>query len=138
MPLTDAFAEKALRWLLVVNAAASLAAAVVLATAPGAIPAAVGVALERSQYLIAYLLAAAELSISTVCVLALRSKAATAIGQAVRVLIVFHAASGLAGLAAMARGASPSIAWNVAVRLAMIAALAWFAGKSRAASAGEQ
>lgn len=130
MPLVDAFAATMLRSLLVVNAVASFAAAVVLATMPGAIPATVGITLEHSQHLIAYLLASGELSISALCVIALRSKLAVTFGQAACVLIVFHGGSALAGAAAMAEEASPLIGWNVAVRVAMVAALAWSVRKS--------
>lgn len=37
--------------------------------------------------------------------------------------MVFHLASGVAGLAAVAEQASPLILWNAALRAAMIAAL---------------
>lgn len=130
MPNAEAFAATMLRWLVVANAVASVAAAVVLAIAPGVIPSAVGIPLERSQHLIAYLLAAAELSVSALCLLALRSELPATVGQAACVLIVFHAGSGLAGVAAIAEGASPLIGWNVAARVAIVAALAWAARKS--------
>lgn len=127
MPVSDDVAATMLRWLIALNAVASAAAAVVLAIAPNAIPATVGVTLEHSQHLIGYLLAAAELSIGALCVFALRSKLAATVGQAAWVLIVFHLGSGLAGVAAMAEGASALIGWNVAARAAMVVALAWSA-----------
>jgi hypothetical protein len=136
MPFADALAATILRWLLVVNAVASIAAALVLAIEPGAIPAAVGVTLEHSQHLMAYLLVAAELSISALCVLALLSKLAATVGQAACVLIVFHVGSAVAGAAAMAEGASPLIGWNVVLRVAMAAALAWSAKRSSGTATG--
>jgi hypothetical protein len=130
MPFADASAAQMLRWLLVVNAVASVAAAVVLAITPGAIPAAVGVTLEHSQHLMAYLLAAAELSISALCVIALHSNLGVTVGQVACVLIVFQVGSAFAGAAALAEGASPLIGWNVAARIVIVAALVWCTRKS--------
>jgi low temperature requirement protein LtrA len=118
---------RVLHGLLVLNGAASLAAAATLALFPTAIPGAVGISVNSSQNFILHLLAAAELSIGVLCLLAWRSNDRNAIRQAVTVLVVLHVTSGLAGIAAVVEQADPLILWNVAVRLAMVAALGWSA-----------
>jgi hypothetical protein len=55
---------KGLRALLMVHGVITLAAGIVLSIAPGLIPSAVGIHLERSAYLVAYLLAGAEFGVS--------------------------------------------------------------------------
>lgn len=121
----DRSAPRLLRLLLAINAAATFAAAIVLAIKPAAIPGAVGISLSPDQNFIAYLLAASELAIGILCFLALRSRSREAILQAVIILIVLHLASGVAGLASAS--AHPLILWNVAVRIAMVLALGWSA-----------
>jgi hypothetical protein len=116
---------RALRILLAINAAATIAAAGVLALAPAAIPNAVGIAFDRSQNLIAYLLAASELAIGALCLLALRSTNMAAIRLAARVLIVLHAGSAVAVIAAVADQTSPLVLWNAAIRIVMVVALVW-------------
>jgi hypothetical protein len=110
--------------LFAINAVAAAAAALVLALAPGAIPAVAGIAIDRSQNLLPYLLAASELAIAALAALAIRSRNAEVEGIAVVVLIIFHAGSGVAGVAAVTQGAEDVVALNVVVRVLMIAALA--------------
>jgi hypothetical protein len=83
----------------------------------------VGIDLPPSQNLLAYLLAASELAIGSLCLLALRSRNPAILRLTAGVLIIFHLASGVAGLAAVVEQASPLILWNAALRAAMIAAL---------------
>lgn len=66
-------ASRVLRILLWINGAATIAAAIVLALAPATIPQMVGIDLPASQNLLAYLLAASELAVGSLCLLALRS-----------------------------------------------------------------
>jgi hypothetical protein len=131
-------AERVLRFLLAINAVATLLAAGVLALAPAAIPNAVGIDFYPSQSLVAYRLAAAEVAMAALCLSALKSGQRPTVEQAVAVLIVFHASSAVAGLVAVARGASPLIVWNVGFRAAMIAALASAAYTTNAPARGEE
>jgi hypothetical protein len=117
-------ARRALVALYAINAVAAAAAAIVLAVAPGAIPSLAGIAIDPSQNLIPWLLAAAELAIATLAALAMRSKSTEVQRMAVGVLIVFHAGSAVAGIAAVTQGAGAVIGLNVVVRIVMIAALA--------------
>jgi hypothetical protein len=110
--------------LFAVNAVAAAAAAIVLALAPGVIPAVAGIAIDRSQNLLPYLLAAAELAIAALAALAIRSRNPEVESIAVVVLIIFHTGSAVAGVAAVTQGAGVVVALNVVVRALMIAALA--------------
>ena len=114
-------ARPALVTLYAINAVAAAAAAIVLAVAPGAIPSLAGIAIDPSQNLIPWLLAAAELALAA---LAMRSPSTEVQRMAVGVLVVFHAGSAVAGTAAVTQGAGAVVGLNVAVRVAMIVALA--------------
>lgn len=109
--------------ILALNAAAAAAAAIVLAVAPGVIPSIAGIAIDRSQNLMPYLLAAAELAIAALAALAIRSCSTDVKRMAVAVLIIFHAGSAVAGIAAVTQGAGLVVTLNVVVRVIMIAAL---------------
>ncbi len=117
-------ARRALVALYAINAVAAAAAAIVLAVAPGEIPSLAGIAIDPSQNLIPWLLAAAELAIATLAALAMRSPSTEVQRMAVGVLIVFHAGSAVAGIAAVTHGAGAVVGLNVAVRVVMVAALA--------------
>jgi hypothetical protein len=116
-------ARRGLTVLFAINAVGAGAAAVVLAFAPGAIPSIAGIAIDPSQNLLPYLLAAAELALASLAALAIRSPSAEVKRISVGVLVVFHAASAVAGLAAVTEGAGIVVVMNVAVRAVMIAAL---------------
>lgn len=117
-------ARRGLTVLFAINAVGAGAAAVVLAFAPGAIPSIAGIAIDPSQNLLPYLLAAAELALAFLAVLAIRSPSAEVKRISIGVLVIFHAASALAGVAAVTEGAGIVVVMNVAVRVVMIAALA--------------
>ena len=121
--LSQNIAQRALVAILVLNAVAAAAAAIVLAVAPGVIPSIAGIAIDRSQNLMPYLLAAAELAIAALAALAIRSRSTDVKRMAVGVLIIFHAGSAVAGIAAVTQGAGLVVTLNVAVRVIMIAAL---------------
>ena len=131
MPRSEVLARRGLTALFAVNVAAATAAAIVLAFFPRLIPNLAGVAIGPSQYLLAYLLAAAELAIALLAALAIRLRIAHVELTAAAVLIAFHAASALAGLAALAQGAGLVVGLNVAARVAMVAALAVCASMTR-------
>src|SRR2546421_3565100 len=121
--LSERSAQRGLVALFVLNAVAAMAAAIVLALWPGAIPAAAGIAIDPSQNLLPYLLAAAEVAIATLAALAIRSGSADVERTTAFVLIVFHAGSAAAGVAAVTQGAGVVVALNVAGRVLMVAAL---------------
>lgn len=116
----------ALRIVLVVNALATLAAGLALFISPGFLGAAVDIAIGRDAYFVYYLLGASELAIATLCILALRLTDSAALRAVCWTMIVFHAASGLAGVLAYAQGLSAAVWANVALRALMIGLFAWF------------
>ncbi len=116
---------RATRVVLAVNAGASLAAGVVLFARPAAIPHLVGIELLSAQYFVAYLLAAAEFSIAVLAFWPMVLPSLQVTRQALVVLTVLHAGSGLAGLLAISQGATGPILWNVVLRAVMIVALGW-------------
>ena len=125
--LSERSAQRALSVLFLINAVGAAAAAVVLAFAPGAIPSLAGIAIDPSQNLLPYLLAAAELALASLAVLAIRSPSPEVKRISVVVLVIFHAGSALAGVAAVTQGAGMVVTANVVVRVVMIAALAFCA-----------
>jgi len=122
--LSEHMAPRALIAIFALNALAAAAAATVLAVAPSVIPYVAGIAIDRSQNLMPYLLAAAELAIAALAALAIRSRSTEVKRIVVSVLIIFHAGSAVAGIAAVTQGAGVVVTLNVAVRVIMIAALA--------------
>jgi hypothetical protein len=117
-----------LRILLIVNAVAALAAGVVLFVFPAAIPATAGIALAPGDNFVAWLLGAAEIAIAALCARALwhRAPHPELVEATVLTLIVLHALSGLADILALAGNPSPTLAVNLAVRVAMVVLLAVF------------
>lgn len=122
--LSGNMARRGLGAILALNAVAAAAAAIVLAVAPGLIPSIAGIAIDRAQNLVPYLLAAAELAIAALAALAIRSRSIEVKRLSVSVLIIFHAGSAVAGIAAVTQGAGVVVTLNVVVRVIMIAALA--------------
>lgn len=110
---------RALRRLFVAHAVLTGAAGIVLLLAPGAIPNAVGIALPSPAYLLAYLLAGAELGFATLSLLVARSGSPAALRTAALACAVFHAASALGELRALAAGADARVWLNVLVRVAV-------------------
>jgi hypothetical protein len=84
-----------LRVVFVVHGLITLAGAVVLTAFPTAIPSAVGITLERDDYLLVYLVAAAELAIAVLSFGAARLTDRQALGLIVATLVVLHLASGI-------------------------------------------
>lgn len=121
--LSTAAARRGLVGLLTINVIGSTAAAVVLAMAPGAIPALAGISIDPSQNLLPYLLAAAELAVATLAANAMRSRSSELWAATVQVLIVLHVGSAVAGVAAATHGAALVVSLNVAVRILLVAGL---------------
>jgi hypothetical protein len=86
---------KALRAVFLVHGLITLAGAVVLTAFPAAIPSAVGITLERSDYLLVYLAAAAELAAAVLSFGAIRLTDAAALRLIVTTFVVLHLVSGV-------------------------------------------
>ena len=82
-----------LRILLIAHGVITLAAALVLAVLPAAIPATVGIELGADAFLLSYFLAAAELAIALLSLGATRLTDPAAVGLIVGVFVVFHLAT---------------------------------------------
>lgn len=91
-----------MRVVLVIHGLITLAGAVVLTVFPTAIPSAVGIAIGRQEYLLVYLVAAAELAVAVLSFGATRLTDRSALGLVVATLVVLHGASGVLDLLYMA------------------------------------
>ena len=109
-----------LRLLFLINAVATFAAGVVLFVWPELIPGIAGIQLDRSAYFVCYLLGASEFAVTALCLLSLTSPDIAGLRSAVWSLVMFHTASGAAGVYAIAQGAAPGIWWNVVLRVLMV------------------
>jgi hypothetical protein len=121
--LSERAGRRGLVALFALNAVAAMAAATVLALWPAAIPAAAGISIDRSQNLLPYLLAAAELAIAALAALAIRARSAEAERITVGVLIIFHLGSAAAGIAVVLQGAGVVVVFNIVVRVLLVIAL---------------
>jgi len=117
--------HRGLRTLLIVHGFITLAAGVVLAVAPGLIPGTVGVPLQPSAYLVAYLLAGAEFGIATLSFGGSRLTDPRALRLIVWSCIAFHGSSGILEVYAYTRGVSIVIFGNVAARAVIITLFAY-------------
>ena len=86
---------KALRVVFALHGLITLAGAVVLMVFPKAIPSMVGVTITRPDYLLVYLVAAAELAFAVLSFGAIRLTDWSALSLIVATLVVLHATSGV-------------------------------------------
>ena len=117
-----------LRIVLIVHGIITLAAAIVLAVAPSAIPATVGIELGADAFLLSYFLAAAELAIAMLSLGAIRLTDPAAVGLIVAVFVVFHLATAVLELVYLLFApATGVLIANIAVRIvaAAIFVVAW-------------
>lgn len=118
--------EKAL---FLIHGLVTLAAAIVLAVFPGAIPATVGIAMTPKDFLLSYFLSAAELGVAILSIGAARLEDAAAIRLIAAAFAVFHATTAIFECVYLAaQGFSPVLAVNIMVRVAagaLFAALWW-------------
>jgi hypothetical protein len=117
-----------LRVVLLVHGAITLAGAAVLTVFPTAIPAAVGIDLQPKDYLVVYLVGAAELAVAVLSFGATRLTDRAALRLVIATLIVMHGASGLLNvLYAAQTGWTSVLAANTCARLAAVVVLfvAW-------------
>jgi hypothetical protein len=119
---------KLLSIVLLAHGVITLAGAVVLTVFPTAIPAAVGITLERHDYLLVYLVAAAELAVAVLSFGATRLTDRAALRLVVATLVVLHGASGLMNLLYLGQtGFSAVLVANTCARAAAVVVLlaAW-------------
>lgn len=117
-----------LRTVFIIHGVATLAAAVVLAVAPGAIPSTVNIPLDRAGFLLCYLLAATELAIALLSFGAVRLTDRAAVRLIVMVFIAFHLTTGVLELGYLTyTPASPALIANAVVRFgaAGVFAILW-------------
>ncbi len=116
--------SRILRIVLFAHGVITLAGAVVLTVFPTAIPSAVGITVAREDYLLVYLVAAAELSAAVLSFGALRLTDRAAVGLVVVTLVVLHGASGLLNLLYLAQtGFSAVLVINTCARAVAVVVL---------------
>ena len=93
---------RTLRTLFGIHGVITLAGAVVLAAFPTAIPSLVGIPISRSEYLLVYLVAAAELAVAVLSFGAIRITDWAALRLIVATFVVLHTASGIFDIVYMA------------------------------------
>src|SRR5262245_21985665 len=90
-----------LRAVFIAHGLITLAGAIVLTVWPTAIPSVVGIPVDRSQYLLVYLVGAAELAVAVLSFGATRLTDPAALGLVVTTFVVLHGASGVLDLVYM-------------------------------------
>ena len=118
-----------LRVLLIVHGFITLAAAIVLAVAPGLIPGFVGVHLDPGANLIAYLLAGAEFGIAILSFGGARLNEERALQLIAWTLIVFHGSSAALEIIAYRQGVGIAILGNVIARAVIVALFVYLSRK---------
>jgi hypothetical protein len=123
---------RTLRAVFFVHGLITLAGAVVLTASPTSIPSAVGITLERPDYLLVYLVAAAELAVAVLSFGAIRIADWAALRLIVTTLVVLHSASGVLDIVYMAQTEpSATMISNTVLRFAVVAVflIAWWAAR---------
>ena len=132
MTETTMRAPNLLRAVFVVHGFITLAGAVVLTVFPTAIPSAVGITVERPQYLLVYLVGAAELAVAVLSFGATRLTDRAALRLVVTTFVVLHGASGVLDLVYLAViGPNATIIANTVLRFTVVAVflLVWRAAR---------
>lgn len=123
---------RTLRAVFAVHGAITLAGAVVLTVFPTAIPSAVGITLERPDYLVVYLVAAPELAVAVLSFGAIRIADWAALRLIVTTLVVLHLASGIFDIVYMAQTEpNATMISNTVLRFAVVAVflIVWSAAR---------
>ena len=115
--------RQVLTWLLRVHTVVTAAAGIVLFVWPATIPGTIGIALAPQAYLLAYLLAGAELGMATLSWLAAQRRDAAVREVAVWTALVFHGMTAAGEVIALAQGTDRLLWLNVALRLLVMSAL---------------
>jgi hypothetical protein len=106
--------------LFVLHALVTFAAGIVLIAAPGLIPSFVGIRVNPPEYLLCYLLGAAEISLAVLSYYGRSLTDSNALATLCLVFIVLHVASAVVEILAFTQGLSATIWLNVAVRIAVV------------------
>ena len=113
---------RALRAVFFVHGLITLAGAVVLTAFPTAIPSAVGITIARPDYLLVYLVAAAELPVAVLSFGAIRITDWAALRLIVTTLVVLHLTSGILDIVYMAlTEPNATMISNTVLRFAVVA-----------------
>jgi hypothetical protein len=123
---------RTLRAVFFVHGLITLAGAIVLAAYPTAIPSAVGITITRPDYLVVYLVAAAELAVAVLSFGAIRITDWAALSLIVTTLVVLHFASGTLDIVYMAlTEPNATMISNTVLRFAVVAVLivVWWAAR---------
>lgn len=112
--------------ILVLHAIVTFAAGVVLIAAPNLIPGAVGIQLEPDQFLVPYLLGAAEIALAFLSFYARKLTDNAALRLVSVTFIVFHASTALVELYAYIQGASAAVWGNIIVRILVVSLFAYY------------
>jgi hypothetical protein len=122
MTETTTRAPRLLRAVFVAHGLITLAGAVVLAVFPTAIPSAVGITVERPQYLLVYLVGAAELAVAVLSFGATRLTDEAALRLVVTTFVVLHGAAGVLDLVYMGMiGPNTTVITNTVLRFTVVA-----------------
>lgn len=106
------------------HGAITLAGAFVLTVFPTAIPTLVGITITRPDYLLVYLVAAAELAVAVLSFGAIRLRDWVALRLIVTTLVVLHGAGGVLDIVYMAHTQpSATMVANAVLRFTVVAAL---------------
>src|ERR1700693_3551333 len=116
---------RGLRALLIIHGFITVAAAIVLTVAPALIPSAVGIHLEPSADVVAYLLAGAEFGLAILSFGGSRLRDPQALQLIAWTFIAFHGSTGILELYAYIQGVSVAILGNVAARAIIVALFAY-------------
>jgi hypothetical protein len=123
---------RTLRAVFAVHGAITLAGAFVLVVFPAAIPSAVGITISRSDYLLIYLVAAAELAVAVLSFGAIRLTDLAALRLIVMTLVVLHTTSGILDIVYMAlTEPNATMISNTVLRFAVVAVfvVVWWAAR---------
>jgi hypothetical protein len=123
---------RTLRAVFVVHGLITLAGAAVLIAIPTAIPSAVGITIGRSDYLLVYLVAAAELTVAVLSFGATRITDVAALRLIVSTFVVLHLASGILNVVYMAlTKANGTMVANTVLRFTVVAVflVVWWAAR---------
>lgn len=112
--------------LLLIHGLITLAAALMLIFFPATIPSIININVQPEQYLICYLLGAAELAISILSILSIRIKEAAALKVITLTIIVFHSTTALLEMYSIYNGANTILWANVFVRAIVVFLFAYF------------
>ena len=123
---------RTLRAVFAIHGVITLAGAFVLTVFPTAIPSAVGITIARPDYLVVYLVGAAELAVAVLSFGATRITDWAALRLIVTTLVVLHAASGILDIVYMAlTEPNATMISNTVLRFAVVAVflVVWWAAR---------